>query len=138
MTCSTSTTATIDYQELLIGLSLLCSDSPEELAELVFKMFDVGETGRITKMGVEIILKTSLRLHGNAVAIATVERKMGEIFGEKSTRDLGEAGYTQKAFVKVLEAHPELVGCVIDEESQRRLGRNFNHRSRERECTPNG
>ena len=115
----------ISFQEFLIGLSLLCSDSLEKMAELVFKLFDVSETGRITRMSIQTVLSVISGLRGNVVALDAVKRNLDEIFAAQSIRDQQEAGYTQEHFVKVLRAHPELVASVIDVKSQKRLRKNL-------------
>ena len=57
---------TIDYRELVMGLSLLCTSSKETLARLVFRMFDLAGTGMLSKQSLLTILSVSSRLHGNS------------------------------------------------------------------------
>ena len=113
----------ISFEELIIGLSLMCSDSLEKLGELVFKIYDLSGSGRISRFNVKTVLSVSSKMCGNGLEMEGLEERLDEIFaGSMKSR---EDGFTLENFIRLLDSYPELVACVVDAEGRRILRKNL-------------
>jgi Ca2+-binding EF-hand superfamily protein len=123
---------TIDYRELVMGLSLLCTSSKETLARLVFRMFDLAGTGMLSKQSLLTILSVSSRLHGNSgrgysdkdekrrkkSGLGTIEAIVDQIFSESGQ----DGAISIEVFQDAVKAHPELLPSMVDLDAARHMG----------------
>ena len=57
----------VDFKEFLLVIYTLSNDSPKEKLELIFRMFDINQTGTISRDELKIIVKDFFHLLGKYI-----------------------------------------------------------------------
>jgi Ca2+-binding EF-hand superfamily protein len=105
----TDGSGTIDFRELLFGLTMLSSSSNvEQLATRCFNLYDEARSGALSRKQLVGIIQASCKLHGVVLTEADVQKRLAVLFADAAD----PAHVSLDEFVKGVRAHPDMLALM--------------------------